>query len=258
MKITCLIENTTENSNLKCEHGLSLFIETMGLNILFDMGQTDLFCENASKLNIDLTKTDIAILSHGHYDHGGGLRKFIEVNKKAPIYINKNAFGSFYNGTSKYIGLDSSLIDNERFVCISDEHKINDKVFLFTLNNSRFKFNLGSFGLNKFEDDEFTPDDFKHEQYLLINENGKRILFSGCSHKGIMDIVNIVQPDVLIGGFHFSKLPLDDKLASYASYLNNFTTVYYTCHCTGIDQYNFMKDKMHNLNYLSEGKIINI
>ena len=68
-------------------------------------------------------------------------------------------------------------------------------------------------------DGKFMPDEFKHEQYLLINENGKRVLISGCSHKGVMDITEWFEPDVLVGGFHYSKLELDEKLKEYAAVL---------------------------------------
>lgn len=109
MKITCLIENTTHFDTVECEHGLSLFIEYNGLKILFDMGQTELFYENAQKLGISLSDVDFAVLSHGHCDHGGGLKKFLEINKAAPVYLSRYAFEPHYNGTEKYIGLDVSL-----------------------------------------------------------------------------------------------------------------------------------------------------
>ena len=86
MKITALLENTASDCCMMTEHGLSLYIEAQGKKILFDMGQTDLFYKNALTLGIDLAEVDIAILSHGHYDHGGGLEKFLEINKKAPVY----------------------------------------------------------------------------------------------------------------------------------------------------------------------------
>lgn len=97
------------------------------------------------------------------------------------------------------------------------------------------------------------PDDFRHEQYLCIEEKDKRVLISGCSHKGILNIVEWFEPNVLIGGFHFSKLPLDETLMGYAKFLDSFDTEYYTCHCTGPEQYQFMKKYMKQLNYLSTG-----
>ncbi|MBR5633360.1 MAG: MBL fold metallo-hydrolase, partial [Clostridia bacterium] len=80
MKIVCLAENTTSRDDVGAEHGLSLYVEAAGKKILFDMGQTDLFMKNAEKLGVDLSKVDVAVLSHGHYDHGGGLSAFLKVN----------------------------------------------------------------------------------------------------------------------------------------------------------------------------------
>ena len=76
MKISVLAENTACDNLFDCEHGLSLYIDTGKNKILFDMGQSNLFEKNAEKLGIDLSEVDIAILSHGHYDHGGGLKRF--------------------------------------------------------------------------------------------------------------------------------------------------------------------------------------
>ncbi len=257
MRITALTENITEKTDLSAEHGLSLYIETeKAKKILFDMGQTELFSENAQKLGIDLSKVDVAVISHGHYDHGGGLRRFFEINKTAPVYISKYAFEPHYNGTEKYIGLDIALQDNDRLVFTADEQVISDGLTLFSCNENERRFNLGSFGLNMFADGRFLPDDFRHEQYLLIEENGKKVLISGCSHKGIMDIVSWFEPDVLVGGFHFSKLPLDERLREYAGVLNRHKTEYYTCHCTGVEQFDFMKKYMDRLSYLSCGDTI--
>lgn len=258
MKITALTENTTENPCLSAEHGLSLYIETEAAKILFDMGQTALFSENAQKLGIDLKSVDIAVISHGHYDHGGGLEKFLELNDRAPVYISRHAFEPHYNGAEKYIGLDISLKERERLVFTGNKQVISDNLTLFSCNDKQRHYNLGSFGLNMIADGVLVPDDFRHEQYLLIEEKGKRVLISGCSHKGIMDIVSWFEPDVLVGGFHFSKLPLDEKLAEYAEILNSRHTQYYTCHCTGVEQYEFMKKYMSRLSYLSCGSTIDI
>ncbi len=258
MKITALTENVTENPHLSAEHGLSLYIETENTKILFDMGQTELFSENAQKLGVDLAAVDIAVISHGHYDHGGGLKKFLEINSVAPVYISQYAFEPHYNGTEKYIGLDLSLQENGRLIFTGDKHSIKDNLTLFSCNQNLRQYDLGSFGLNMLADGEFVPDDFRHEQYLLIEENGKRVLISGCSHKGIMDIVSWFEPDVLVGGFHFSKLPLDERLMEFANVLNGYKTRYYTCHCTGIEQYQFMKKYMDRLYYLSCGTTIEI
>ena len=240
MKIVALLENTTNNSKIEVEHGLSLYIETEKHKILFDFGQTDLFAQNAKKLGVDIKEVDFAILSHDHYDHGGGLRCFLEINEKAPVYISRHAFGSCYHRPDEYIGLDVSLENHERIVRTGDVITIEEGITLFSCNDKERKHNLGSFGLSTKVGSEFLPDKFLHEQYLLLEENGKKVLISGCSHKGIMDIVEWLKPDVLIGGFHYSTLPLDEKLKSYAEYLDAYPTEYYTCHCTGVSQYEYM------------------
>ena len=258
MIIKVLCENTSADNSIGCEHGLSLYIETLGKKILFDMGQTELFSINAEKMGVGLKDVDLAFLSHGHYDHGGGLETFLSINSKAKVYINENAFGDYYNGKEKYIGLNKALKENGRIIFTSDEYEVSTDMKLFSMNNKSKKFDLGSFGLNKKLNGEFYPDDFLHEHYLLINEKGKRILISGCSHKGIMDITEFFKPEVLIGGFHFSKLPLDGKLMEYALFLESTGTEFYTCHCTGLEQYEFMEKYMTKLNYIKSGQTIEI
>ena len=137
MKITALAENISLDENIGAEHGLSLYIETDSHKILFDMGQTALFAENAEKLGVDLTKVDLAVLSHGHYDHGGGLERFLEINKTAPVYISRFAFGEHYNGTEKYIGLDKSLRSSDRLVFVGDEIKIDKSLGIFSCNKNK-------------------------------------------------------------------------------------------------------------------------
>ena len=78
MKVIVLSENTTNDPRLGAEHGLSLYIEACGKKILFDTGQGDLFAENAKTLGVDLAAVDFAVISHGHYDHGGGIRRFLQ------------------------------------------------------------------------------------------------------------------------------------------------------------------------------------
>lgn len=256
MRIISLAENTSCRKDLGAEHGLSLYIETLDHKLLFDMGQTGLFAENAGKLDVDLTAVDLAVLSHGHYDHGGGLETFLKINKKAPVYLNRHAFEAHYNGTEKYIGLDKKLQSHPRLSFTGDITPICKGLTLYSCNDKSRDYDLGSSGLNTKEEEQFLPDDFRHEQYLLIEEEGKRVLISGCSHKGILNIVQWFQPQVLVGGFHFSKLPLDDTLKTYARFLDESGTVFYTCHCTGTQQFDFMKQFMSRLHYLSCGETL--
>lgn len=255
MKITALIENTSARG-LPTEHGLSLFVETAEHKFLFDMGQTDLFARNAETLGIDLSIVDFAVLSHGHYDHGGGLKTFLTLNDHAPVYISRYAFEPHYNGTEKYIGLDQDLKSSNRLVLVDEDIQVSEGITVYGCHHAPKVVDFGSCGLNMIQDGRMTEDDFRHEQYLLVVENGKRILFSGCSHRGILNIMHWFRPDICIGGFHLSKLPLDETLAGYAKALDAYPTAYYTGHCTGTAQYQFMKERMRNLHYLSVGDSI--
>ena len=257
MKITALVENTTKE-DLKTEHGLSLYIETENHTILFDSGQGELFAENAEKLGKDLSKVDLMILSHGHYDHGGGLETFLKKNSRAKVIMSSEAFGDYYNASDKYIGLDKDLKDDDRFVFVDVDEQIDDELYIYTGSIREKVEYMTPSGLKMKKWDVLVPDFFDHEIYLMINEKGKRVLISGCSHKGIINILEWFRPDVLIGGFHFSKLPLDDTLKDYAGRLDKYDTEYYTCHCTGTEQYEFMKESMGRLRYLSEGMTIEI
>lgn len=258
MTVTVLLENTTQNDALLSEHGLSMHVALDDCNILFDTGQTDAFLRNAETLGIDLSRVDIAVLSHGHYDHGGGISAFLEANAHAPVYLQTRAFGEYYNGSQRYIGLDPVLKRSERLVFCEDETVLRPGVTLYTRNGEERKHSLGTFGLTERIDGTLSPDAFLHEQYLLIEDGGKRVLFSGCSHKGILDIVSWFRPDVLIGGFHVSKVSDEGTLRTLAEALDRYDTVFYTCHCTGTEQFCVMKRYMRRLSYLSCGAQIRV
>ena len=259
MKITVLIENTTLREDLTAEHGLSLYIETAERNILFDSGQTGAFADNAIRLGIDLTQVDLCILSHGHYDHGGGLSRFLEINDHAPVYLNEHAFGDYFS-SGKYIGLDHSLEANPRLIPVSDVTELFPGVTLCSCNDLLRPFSFGVFGQTIRQNGSHMDEDYLHEQYLLLEENGKKICFSGCSHKGLLNILHWFRPDVFFGGFHFVRMdPTGRELADSIRQLNSFPTTYYTGHCTGREQYNVMKLTLgEKLGYLHTGTVIQL
>ena len=227
IQITALVENTSADPRLGAEHGLSLYIETGAHHILFDMGQTALYAANARALGVDLAGVDLAVLSHGHYDHGGGLAHFLAANPGAPVYLSRYAFEPHYHGSTKNIGLEPALAQNLRLRFTGETTPLGDGLTLYACNARPRRHDLGSFGLTTVRDGAFVAEDFRHEQYLLIEQAGKRVLISGCFHKGILDLVEWFRPDVLVGGFHFSKLQLDETLAGYARALDRSGTVFY-------------------------------
>lgn len=250
MRIVTLMENTACREDLAAEHGLSLYIETGDHKLLFDAGQSAAFADNAEKLGIDLSRVDLAVLSHGHYDHGGGLARFLQVNDTAPIWVTPHAFEDHCNAADKYIGLDPALRESGRIRFASDGERLSQGLTLYSRIDCPY--GIRPFGLTVRRQGNLVPEDFRHEQYLLIEESGKRVLISGCSHRGILNIMQWFRPDVLVGGFHFMKLePHGAELERSAAALCRYPCVYHTGHCTGEEQFAVLKailgQRLHRL-----------
>ncbi len=273
MRITALVENTSIRDELGSEHGLSLYIETKRHKILFDSGVSDKFAINADLLGVDLSTVDIAFLSHAHYDHGGGLKTFLGLNDKAKIYVGETAFDGYYANEKKYggvryIGLDASLLPNDRFVFVGNYMKVDEVLELFS-GVKRVRLNpTGNADILKAVGGDYVQDDFAHEQNLLIRENGRTVLITGCAHCGIVNILEHVEreagirPDVVIGGFHLSNpaqggSERPEIVDEIAAFLLTRNAKYYTCHCTGLESYKRLKAAMGDaIDYLSGGRTL--
>lgn len=273
MKIITLMENTACRSDLAADHGLSLYIETAKHKILFDMGPDKAYVDNAEKLGVDLKAVDTAILSHGHYDHGGGLPVFRLLNEKANIYLHRAAFKDYYlkapDEEQEYIGLDQSM-SQKGFLFTGEEKVIDEELTLFAEVTDHVGALAASCLLYTSTFDGLLPDKFAHEQNLLIQSEGKAVLVAGCAHCGIVNIVNEAKrrlgrlPDVVIGGFHLFQLKEGEEVSERLIDMTGNTllsgnTVYYTGHCTGDYAYDRLKNILGDrLQRISGGSMIEI
>ena len=136
MLIKTLVENTSISKDFGNEHGLSLYIETKKHKILFDVGASELFLQNAKRLDVNIADVSFLVISHGHYDHGGGLKVFLRENNSAIIYIRRQAFDKHYslrsNGKPAFIGLEENLKQNERIVFTPDDYTVDKGIWLFS------------------------------------------------------------------------------------------------------------------------------
>ncbi|MDI9460584.1 MAG: MBL fold metallo-hydrolase [Saccharofermentanales bacterium] len=273
MLIKTLVEDTTAAEDFGCEHGLSLYIETKANKILFDVGASGLFLRNAEKLDVNIADIDFLIISHGHYDHGGGLKTFFTENTKAKVFMHELAFGKYYavraNDELEYIGIDENLRRNKRIVPTSDSFLISEGIQIFSDVAQKEPRPKSNRGLLKEHQGELIADTFDHEQNLVVEEEGKFLLITGCAHNGIVNILEHFHslkghmPDYVIGGFHLAghsggseDLAVIDRIGGY---LLSTKAKFYTGHCTGIEPYQRLKAIMGDrIDYLSTGSVITI
>ncbi|MBR4760946.1 MAG: MBL fold metallo-hydrolase [Lachnospiraceae bacterium] len=274
MRIVNLIENTEGRSGCVNEHGLSFYIETEKHKALLDLGQTDNSLRNAKVLGIDLKTVDTVILSHGHYDHSGGIMFFAGVNDRAGIYMQKSAGGEYYADDGKlaagdryrYIGIDKEILKLPQVRLIQGDHVIDDELKVFTISKRTHVLPFTNKRLLLKTEDGFVSDDFLHEHFLVVKEKGLTVLMSGCAHNGILSILDAYEkkyggfPDIVISGFHlmvkreYRENELEEVRA-IAEELCRYPARFYTCHCTGIPAFEEMKKIMcDQLEYLHSGE----
>lgn len=268
MIIKTLVENTSVSSEYKNKHGVCFYIQTQNHKILFDLGPNGLFLENARKLGVNIGEVDTVIISHGHTDHGGALNLFLKNNSTAKVYVRSNGFDKHYTnvlGMKISVSIDHRLKNHPQIVLTDKLTVIDDELTLLSDVTARECYSQSNNALFARVDGRIVKDDFSHEQSLIVSENGNRVLFAGCAHTGIVNIKKKAKElsgsDLthIIGGFHLynpisKKCEQDVLVDKISERLNDNSTQYYTCHCTGVRAFERMKNTLGTqLNYLATG-----
>ena len=269
MRVFVLMENTSTKEGIQTEHGLSLYIETSKHRLLSDTGQSALTLENACKMGVDLESVDTVVISHGHYDHAGGLLSFASLNPKADIYMQRSAAGAFYHD-ERYIGIDKEILKLPGLHLLDSDQIIDEELSVFSGIRGRRLWPSGNRVLTEKIQGRDVQDTFGHEQCLVIKDQGKTVLLSGCAHNGILNILDRFrelygeEPDVVISGFHMMKKSeySPDEIRSIeetAKELAGYKPMFYTGHCTSQPVIDLMLDIMpDNLKPIHAGDILEL
>lgn len=256
MRATVVVDNIGSDG-LEGEWGLCIYIKYGGSKILLDMGATGLFAENGEKLGISPEEIDYAVLSHGHYDHGGGIRRFFAVNDKAKLYLRDACGENCYKKIlflKKYIGLPRGVLEEykDRIVYASGDYEIAEGISLIPHKTA----GLSAAGRRESmyvrgKKGGWQPDDFSHEQSLVFDTPEGLVIFNSCSHGGASNIIRETAetfPDkkvlALVGGFHlFNKS--EDEVRDLARKIRETGIRHiYTGHCTGKTAYGILKEEL--------------
>jgi len=217
MKITTLVEDTATKPGLLAEHGLSMLIETGKNNILFDTGQFLSLFYNAKVLKIDLSKVDKIVLSHGHYDHTGGLKKVLSRTGEVNVYAHPNIFAPKYaklKERKRYIGIPYQKEELESkgavFHLSRDPTLIADSIMTTGEIKRLTDFEPISDDLCVMRNGQLQRDNLLDDQGLIIKtDTDNAVVVLGCTHSGVVNTLHqvneLIEDDnisMVIGGTH--------------------------------------------------------
>lgn len=259
-RITILSENSSSNNLLRGEHGLSLWIECEGGTVLFDTGQSQLFAENALKLGISLDAADAAVISHGHYDHTGGVEAFLDANSKAKIHLHPDGFISRYNGPAGVpagdsIGIRWSGDLKARFLRRAILNKAPEMILpgVWISGEVPRQPDAPNHGFVTADGEgNWKSDRVLDEQFLILQESGGIFILTGCSHfglKAMLDHAEALFPGQPIqgiaGGFHL-KHATDEGMGEIIETLSHLPLKWLVpLHCTGEKAAYVLKEAFH-------------
>lgn len=237
----------------KAEHGLALLLEEHGNKVLLDTGQSAAFLENAKTLNINLSDLSAIVLSHGHYDHGGGLKSLLQgLGSAAPaLYTGEGVEihrAAFREGKRRDIGLEQPF-PPLNIKCVSVSSPLEIKPGLWVLPKAeRFDGVLPDPDMFKTINGKDIVDDFSDEISIVVIEDDGLSVISGCAHRGITNIAKAAistfpgsELKSLIGGFHFVNQSSKRLMGLAAEIAKLKPKEILCCHCTGLNGYAALK-----------------
>jgi 7,8-dihydropterin-6-yl-methyl-4-(beta-D-ribofuranosyl)aminobenzene 5'-phosphate synthase len=250
IQITTLSENNAGMGDFLGEWGLSILIETENANILFDTGKSVSATYNADSFKIDLTKVSNIVLSHGHYDHTGGLRDMLRrIGKKVEVIAHPDVWQAKYSRRKgepdRHIGIPFQQRELEslgaRFKLSKESVRITDDIMTTGEVPMVTDFEQIDDGLFVKADSEWQPDKLLDDQALIIKTEGGLVVILGCAHRGIINtliharqLTGVEKIRAVIGGSHLMGVS-EERLWQTIDALKGFGIQRMgLCHCTDL------------------------
>lgn len=247
-RITTLMENTAPKDCLASEHGLSLLIEGNGRRILYDTGSSPMFLKNAKALGVELTGLDALVLSHGHYDHTGGVTALLlGSNRPGTIYLGPNFFGARYSKKKDGLleigpAVEQEDLDASGIPCVevgSEPMRLGDGIWVLSGFVPRDEMERPSPAMLRPGKGGLEIDPFGDEVVMVLEGEEGLTLISGCAHVGILSMCTRVEElfgrpvTTFLGGTHLMTAN-DDRIRHTCDCLKRRGMIRLgACHCSG-------------------------
>ena len=269
-RLTVIVDNISDEG-LPGEWGLSILAEYGDKKILADVGASGLFASNLEKLGYDIRDIDYAVLSHAHYDHANGMPLFFRSNSKAKFYVRDAVRENCYKKKyffKKYIGIPKHVLTDyaDRIEYVSGDCELCEGVYLVPHKTPGLSRTGERELMYRRVDRKWIPDDFSHEQSVVIDTAKGLVIINSCSHGGALNIINEVKETFphkkiygYIGGLHLWNKSRKE-IEGIALGIERAGIAYVcTGHCTKNRAYKIMKEILGDkLSQLRTGLVIEI
>lgn len=246
--LTVLVDNEVSNSTLGRQHGLSIWIETGSSNVLFDTGQDELFLKNADILGVPITDTTHLVLSHGHYDHTGGVPDMLDIGTCPQVIVGPEAWVQRQSSHPIGIPWPQDILPHQSLSINHDIFHIEPSVAVINIGGTSDPESRHP-GLQRLVNGQWEPDPFPDEQIIVMQTIKGLVVITGCTHCGLSALISRVKNvsggrniHALIGGLHLVSSTREDILES-AQLLQDIDCIWVN-HCTGSEAFALLRDTL--------------